>query len=355
VLDQIRAVSGPHREALRGAQTLEASVELASRLDAVVDCWAPRGEAAIALGTRLLDGGLLLGAWSHPSSPGAPRRRTGGPVLRLPPGTAHLAVWAPSRDSWMPTPPNRVANRNARVFARALRGSTGGRELLLRDGGVVGCFGWAWGPARGLTLEAFVAGGAPLQLVEPASVGTSLAPDPRDLPLAAGLPMRALGDDPGVHEDLFARLVDLLAAKVGEVVPRSGASLEVDALRPVTALDPSFSDDPEDLGRASGTWTSAAPLRVAMGACVCQARCSPEGVEEVRIMGEIFRPDDLDARCSARLCGPGRVPWPSVEALADALAAVDAEAVVQPEGTPPRVTLAASLHEAIDLAREHAR
>jgi hypothetical protein len=324
------------------ADDLASSVDVVSRLDGIADTFAPRGDVTIAVASIVRDGGLVLGAWSDPSPSPAVRRRTGGPVLRVPPGALHLAVWSPDRDTWLPTPPDRVANRNARSFARALGANTGGRELFVRDGGVVGSFGWAWGPGRGLTLEVFVASELPLEFVEATSDLPLQASQRR--PLAAGMVMLPFGVHGGVESDgldVFARLIRALTPRVREIVPLRDA--DVDCVR---------------LDRSPMPWVSSAfvpfaapPVAVAMGSLRVAVAGDAQGLTDLRVTGELFRPDDLDARWTAALRGA----WPDPMAVAATLSSVEEEAPVRPEGTPPLEELAASLSAAISLARDHAR
>lgn len=321
---------------------LSSSVGVVSRLDAVADAVAPRGDVAIAVASIVGDGGLVLGAWSDPYPSIPVRRRTGGPTLRVPPGALHLAVWSHDRDQWLPTPPDRVANRNARAFARAIGANSGGRELFVRDGGVVGCFGWAWGPTRGLTLEVFVASDSPLEFVDTATATSSRVAQRRTL--AAGMAMLPFG----VHgrgesdgPDVFARLIRTLAPQVREIVPLADADIDWGGFEP----------SPSPSASSPALPFAAPPLAVPMGSLYCAVDGDADGLTALRVTGELFRPDDLDARWTAALRGR----WPDTTELAATLARVEEEAPVRPEGTPPLEELAASLSAAISLARDHAR
>jgi hypothetical protein len=388
VLDRTQGPSAP-----RGGASLAEALEVADRLDALTDGWSPRGTVAVVVGTTVREGGVVRGAWSDHASPGGWRRRTGGPVLDVPPGTLHLAVWSPSVDTWATTPPDRVCNRHARPFARALRATTGGRELLVREGGVVGCFGWAWGPTRGLTLEVFVAGPSPLGFVvptpdpqepppseaeHPAAIGDEVPREGsrvadlgareaaarrpsmlrRGPPLAAGFPMRGAGPSDADGGEVLRRLVRELAARVSDVAVLREADLHAADRVPTTTMDPAA---PSFAAPSFAAPYSAAPfplelhaapaLCVAMGSLTCRARGGVGGLTGLRITGEIFRPDDLDARWSAALRGP----WPSADHVVTTLRRIEAAAPVRPEGLPPLDELAASLLVAISLARDHAR
>lgn len=132
------------------------------------------GRARALVVARIEDDAELFGRFA--SEAGPLRRQTGGPPWHLRPGVTfvHLSLAHPS--VLLPTPPDKILNRNVRPLLAALRKAGalamyGGRDFVSADGEIVALLGWARGRGGEIVLEAAIATDA----------GVMLEPEPPEI------------------------------------------------------------------------------------------------------------------------------------------------------------------------------
>lgn len=117
--------------------------------------------------TRIEDDAEVLGRFA--SEAGALRRQTGGPPWHLRPGVTFVHLSLAHASVLLPTPPDKILNRNVRPLLAALRKAGalamyGGRDFVLVDGQIVALLGWARGRRGEVVIEAAIATDASVML-----------------------------------------------------------------------------------------------------------------------------------------------------------------------------------------------
>ena len=269
-----------------------------------------RGVELVVVHTRINGAErTVLGRHQHLPRPEALRRETGGPPWRLGEGAHFVRIALAHASVLVPTPPEKILNRNVRPLLGALRRSGslamyGGRDFVTADGEIVALLAWARGEAGEVVLDVAL----------PAPDGTLLDPGPSaGQPWYLGKRARALVDP--------------------ELPERIAAAYAPGAAR--IELDQAPAPPPPWTVRLAGVRTEP----VEIGAAVAVIERQAGRIVRAGLAGDFFADDALDG------LGPtlGEALGHEDEArLVRALEAIVVEGVRAPAATFARLLLAAA-------------
>jgi hypothetical protein len=230
----------------------------------------------------------VLGRHQPLGRPEALRRETGGPPWRLAEGAELVRIALAHASVLLPTPPDKLLNRNVRPLLGAIRrggplAMYGGRDFVAAGGEIVALLAWARGEAGEVVLDVAL----------PAPDGTLLDPGP-----SAGRPWY-LGKRARTHAD------PALAARIAEAYAPSGEAIEF-APAP---LPPA----PWSVAHRPARWQ---PVEIGAAGAVIER--DDGRIARAGVVGDFFADDALDA------LGP---------ALGAALARGDRDGLVRAFGT----------------------
>jgi hypothetical protein len=224
------------------------------------------------------DAAALAGAFQRTTAtpPGTVRRGSGGPEVRVAPGTVHVALSLARPDALEPCDPRRIVNRAVRPLLRALTKTAALAHYFGRDWVSVGhrpaaWVGFAHDAASGRTLfEAFVAVRTPFATAERGSFR---------------------GKQPATLEEVAGRVLDptAIADAIAEAYLAKHDATEVTLSAPVAegpAAPPAIPEPP---------WT--ATVEEAIG----PIGAGPDAAGVFRVGGDLLVSRDALARLEARV------------------------------------------------------